>query len=70
MVVAEVRVRDQVRGNDPALKSRYVPALVRGAPWSGRCGAAGDGALKGTDSGQSRYELEASLVPIRPETGS
>ena len=62
VVVAEVRVRDQVRGNDPALveyvKRSLGSAMVRQMRsrrgWS----------PKGTDSGQSRYELEASLVPF------
>ena len=65
VVVVEVRVRDQVRENDPALveyvKRSLGSAMVRQMRsrrgWSPR----------GTDTGRSRYELEASLVPFRPE---
>ena len=62
VVVVEVRVHDQVRENDPALveyvKRSLGSAMVRQMRsrrgWSPR----------GTDTGRSRYELEASLVPF------
>ena len=62
VVVAEVRVRDQVRGNDPALVE-YVKRSLRSAMVRQMRSRRG-WSPKGTDSGQSRYELEASLVPL------